>query len=137
MRLSPEALDYLSTYDWPGNVRELENCIKQVVVLGKGDVLMPDHLRLGQSPTVPTRSALEGLATLRELARQHLERSPGSAYQQLIEQVEAQLILEALKQTQGNLAQAAKLLGITRPTLREKISKYRIQRSVQLNQQEG
>ena len=77
------------------------------------------------------------MAALSELARQHLERAPGSAYQQLIEQVEAQLILEALKQTQGNLAQAAKLLGITRPTLREKISKYRIQRSVQLNQQEG
>lgn len=137
MRCSPEAIERLSAYDWPGNVRELENCIKQAVVLGKGEVLMPEHLRLGQSQTVPTRSAPERLAVLGELARQHLERAPGSAHQQLIEQVEAQLILEALKQTQGNLAQAAKLLGITRPTLREKISKYRIQRSVQLNQQEG
>ncbi|MBI3021692.1 MAG: sigma-54-dependent Fis family transcriptional regulator [Candidatus Omnitrophica bacterium] len=136
-RLSPEALERLTAYAWPGNVRELENCIKQAVVLGKGEVLMPEHLRLGQNQTVPTRSAPESLAVLGELARQHLERAPGNAYQQLIEQVEAQLILEALKQTQGNLAQAAKLLGITRPTLREKVSKYRIQRNVQLNQQEG
>lgn len=136
-RLSPEALERLTAYAWPGNVRELENCIKQAVVLGKGEVLMPEHLRLGQSHTVPTRSAPESLAVLGELARQHLERAPGKAYQQLVEQVEAQLILEALKQSRGNLAQAAKLLGITRPTLREKISKYRIQRHVQLNQQEG
>lgn len=135
--LSPEALERLTACEWPGNVRELENCIKQAVVLGKGEVLMPEHLRLRQGPAVQSRSAPENLSVLRELARQHLERAPGSAYQQLIEQVEAQLILEALKQTQGNLAQAAKLLGITRPTLREKISRYRIQRSVHLNQQEG
>jgi len=137
MRFSPEALERLSTHEWPGNVRELENCIKQAVVLGKSAVLMPEHLRLGQGSAVQVRSSPESLTVLRELARQHLERAPGSAYQQLIEQVEAQLILEALKQSQGNLAQAAKLLGITRPTLREKISKYRIQRNVQLNQQEG
>lgn len=135
MRLSPEALERLSAYEWPGNVRELENCIKQAMVLATGDVLMPEQLRLGQS--APVRSTPESLEVLRELARQHLEQAPGSAHQQLIEQVEAQLILEALTQTQGNLAQAAKLLGITRPTLREKISKYRIQRRVQLNQQEG
>jgi len=137
MRFSSEALERLSTHEWPGNVRELENCIKQAVVLGKSAVLMPEHLRLGQGSAVQVRSSPESLTVLRELARQHLERAPGSAYQQLIEQVEAQLILEALKQSQGNLAQAAKLLGITRPTLREKISKYRIQRNVQLNQQEG
>ena len=137
MRLSPEALERLSAYEWPGNVRELENCIKQAMVLGQGDVLMPEHLRLGQSSAVQLRSAPESLNAVRELARQHLEQAPGSAHQHLIEQVEAQLILEALMQTQGNLAQAAKLLGITRPTLREKISKYRIQRRVHLNQREG
>jgi len=137
MRFSPEALERLSVYEWAGNVRELENCVKQAVVLGKGEVLMPEHLRLGQGPAVQVRSAQESLAVLGELARQHLERAPGNAYQQLIEQVEAQLMLEALKHTQGNLAQAAKLLGITRPTLREKISKYRIQRRLQLNQEEG
>ncbi|HAM41052.1 MAG TPA: sigma-54-dependent Fis family transcriptional regulator, partial [Candidatus Omnitrophica bacterium] len=136
-RLSPEALERLSAYEWPGNVRELENCIKQAMVLGQGDVLMPEHLRLGQSSAVQLRSAPESLNAVRELARQHLEQAPGSAHQHLIEQVEAQLILEALMQTQGNLAQAAKLLGITRPTLREKISKYRIQRRVHLNQREG
>jgi len=136
MRCSPEALERLSAHDWPGNVRELENCIKQAVVLGKGEVLMPEHLRHGENPTVQLRSAPESPAGLGELARQHLKRAPGSAHQQFIEQVEAQLILEALTQTQGNLAQAAKLMGITRPTLREKIAKYRIQRRVQLNQQE-
>jgi nitrogen regulation protein NR(I) len=137
MRFSPEAVERLSAYDWPGNVRELENCIKQAVVLGKSEVLMPEHLRVGQGPAVQAQSTRESLAALGELARQHLERAPGSAHQQLIEQVEAQLILEALKQTQGNLAQATKLLGITRPTLREKISKYHIQRSVQLRQEES
>jgi len=137
MRLSPEALERLSAYEWPGNVRELENCIKQAMVLSQGDVLMPEQLRLGQSTGVQVPSAPESLSALRELARQHLEQAPGGAYQQLIEQVEAQLILEALTQTQGNLAQAAKRLGITRPTLREKVSKYRIHRSVQLNQEES
>ena len=135
LRLSAEALERLSAYEWPGNVRELENCIKQAIVLATGDVLMPDHLRLG--PSAQVRSTPESLNVLRELARQHLEQAPGSAHQQLMEQVEAQIILEALTQTQGNLAQAAKLMGITRPTLREKIAKYRIQRRVQLNQQEN
>jgi len=135
VRFSSEALERLRTYEWPGNVRELENCIKQAMVLATGDVLMPEHLRLGQFAG-QVRSAPESLKALRELARQHLQQAPGSAHQQLIEQVEAQLILEALTQTQGNLAQAAKLMGITRPTLREKIAKYRIQRRVQLNQQE-
>jgi len=138
IRFSPEALDRLIAYHWPGNVRELENCIKQGVVLGKGDVLLPEHLRLGQGLSAQQRSTIqEGLAALRQLARQQLEQHPGSAYQELVEQVEAQLILEAFQQTQGNLAQAAKLLGIARPTLREKIAKYHIHRRVHLNQQEG
>ena len=138
LRLSPEVLDALQSYDWPGNVRELENTLQQAILLAKGGVILSEHLKL--EPTVAAvpgaTPASELSATWQQLARQHLTDSPGQAHAHLIERAEAHVILAALQQTQGNLAQAAKLLGITRPTLREKIVKYRIQRTVQLTHEE-
>jgi DNA-binding NtrC family response regulator len=137
MRLSTEALHRLGAHAWPGNVRELENCLKQAVVLGKGDLVLSEHLHLETEPPAAgdhAAPAQEPAALLRAMARGYLERASGSAFQRFIQDAEAQLILEVLRQTQGNLAQSAKLLGIARPTLREKITKYQIQRSLRLTQ---
>ena len=142
LRFSVEALKRLSEHHWPGNVRELENCVKQAVVLATGLAILPEHLRLESiassmvAASARPASAQESAAALRALAKQHLANAPGEAHQRLLEQVETQMLLEALQQTGGKLAQAAKLLGITRPTLREKILKYHIQRTVHLNQHE-
>ena len=130
-RLAPEALERLRQHDWPGNVRELEHCLRQAVALSKGPVLSADALQLSSpastSPATPDRADL-----LRGLARQAITAAPGEAFSYLVEQAELQLIAEALEQTRGNLTQAAKLLGITRPTLRDKIGKYHLERSFHL-----
>ena len=138
LQLSSKALEQLLAYEWSGNVRVLEHGLKQAAVFAKGFVILPEHLRIGALPGTPqTETGHDDAEVLRALVRRQLTTAPSSAFRRVIEQVETQLILEALQQTEGNVAQAAKLLGITRPTLREKVVKYRIQRSVAMGQEGG
>jgi len=138
MQLSHEALERLRVYHWPGNVRELENCLRQAVALGKGSALSADDLRLGVTTPAPRAenpaAAHPHAASFRSAAKQAIAEAPGAAFGHVIEQAELQLILEALERAQGNLSQAAKLLGIARPTLREKIAKYHIERALDFDQ---
>ena len=119
----------LEAHDWPGNVRELEHCIKQAILLSKGDTVDVECLRLRLSGQRPRSRAGP---SIRDLARRYLATMPGLAHQCLMEQAEMEIIREALQHTQGNLARAAKLLGISRPTVREKIARYRLLREVRL-----
>ncbi|HET6203217.1 MAG TPA: helix-turn-helix domain-containing protein [Planctomycetota bacterium] len=84
-----------------------------------------------------TQDATGVLAALRSVVRGHLDANPGSAHERLIEQVEFQIVLEALLLTQGNLGRAAGLLGLSRPAVREKVRKYRIERVVQVSPADG
>jgi DNA-binding NtrC family response regulator len=96
-------------------------------VLSKGGVILREQLFLPLPPApASVSSALERASFLRALARRVLSDAPGLAHQRFIEEAEAQLILESLDKTRGNSTQAARLLGISRPTLREKIARYRI-----------
>jgi DNA-binding NtrC family response regulator len=125
LRISRMAIEWLATHDWPGNVRELEHCVMKAAVLCKGTVILPEHLQL-DATLVPrnARTIERNGEALRALARLHLDASAGSAFQRLMEQVERELLVEAFKETGGNLSRAADLLGISRPTLREKAVKY-------------
>jgi len=101
--LSEKALQVLKDYDWPGNVRELENIIQRLVVMTEGAVIdVPDL------PSLMRFSALRGVSPNRTLA-----------------EVEAEHILSVLSNMDGNKTQAAKILGITRKTLREKLNKIK------------
>ncbi len=100
---SENALQVLKDYDWPGNVRELENIIQRLIVMTEGRVIdVPDL------PTLMRFSALRGLSPHRTLA-----------------EAEAEHILSVLSSVDGNKTQAAKILGITRKTLREKLNKIK------------
>jgi Nif-specific regulatory protein len=90
--ISPEAQRYLIQYDWPGNVRELENAIERAVVLGSADVIMPEDL--------PGRVLEAGAPA-----------SQGNYYK-AVKEAKRQLILTALEQTNGNITEAAKALGV-------------------------
>jgi DNA-binding NtrC family response regulator len=100
-------------HDWPGNVRELENLIERLLVLrGQGEVALadlPPALRAGGSA----------------LAASPAERLPqtGVAFHEVVDRFEADLIREALERTHWNKNQAARLLGLNRTTLLEKIKK--------------
>jgi DNA-binding NtrC family response regulator len=105
-KISPEALNLMLSYWWEGNVRELENVIERAVVLAEDDMmtakLLPAEFFAGGS---------SGLAP-----------SPLS----LSEFAEKRAIMEALRSTQGNKSQSAKILGFSRPTLDQKIQQYGI-----------
>ena len=94
-RLSTPAIDMLMNYHWPGNVRELENCMERAVLLCDGGVLhsyhLPPTLQTGeQSDTIPSRSLSAAVAA-----------------------VEREMLIDALKNTRGNVTQAAQMLDTT------------------------
>ena len=109
--VSPEAMDMLMSYDWPGNAREVENVIERAVILSSEDTLLPQSLPL------------------------HLEEEPDKLEIHLppegiaLEKVEKSLIREALKITRGNQSRAAKLLDISRNTLRYRLKKFGLERA--------
>ncbi|MBE0428422.1 MAG: sigma-54-dependent Fis family transcriptional regulator [Thermoleophilia bacterium] len=108
--LSPEALRHLEDYRWPGNVRELINTIERAGILSPGPVIgpgdLPAEVRAGTSP-----------------AAGGFELPPEGV---TLEQVEKELIEQALARTGGNRTKAAGLLGISRHTLLYRIEKYHI-----------
>jgi DNA-binding NtrC family response regulator len=107
-QLGEAAARALEAYAWPGNVRELRNAIERALALHPVEVLEAEHLMLGR----PQRA---GRAPTAEPA------SPRS-----MEQAERDAIVAALRSAGGNKSEAARLLGISRPTLREKIRRYGI-----------
>jgi transcriptional regulator with PAS, ATPase and Fis domain len=109
--ISGEALALLCAYDWPGNVRELENLIERLVTLGGEGEITPADLPANLSRiNAPALSALRVPAT-------------GLSFRDVVEEVEEQLIREALELTHGNKNRAAQLLGLNRTTLLEKMKR--------------
>jgi transcriptional regulator with PAS, ATPase and Fis domain len=106
--ISDAALDRLAAHEWPGNVRELENLIERMVVMrGEGtlDVSdLPAPFRHGPASADPASDV-------------------GGDFNSVVDRLETKLILEALDKTGGNKNQAARLLGLNRTTLIEKIKK--------------
>ncbi|MFQ5740807.1 MAG: sigma-54-dependent transcriptional regulator [Acidobacteriota bacterium] len=106
-----EAEKVLVQYNWPGNVRELENVIEHLVVLGKGEVIRPEHLPAEIRQAKP-RIANVALAL------------PEDGIS--LEEVEKEILLQALEKHNWNQTRAAKYLNITRKTLIYRMEKYGI-----------
>jgi len=106
VRCSPAALDKLSRHHWPGNVRELENAIQRAVALSTAPVIEPEDLLMA-GPAAPSGAAVQVGTTVREMERQ--------------------LIQKTLENTGGNRTQAARLLGISLRTLRNKLNEFGLQ----------
>lgn len=120
-RFSHEALETLSHYHWPGNVRELENTIQRAVVLANTNVLLPSDIPLGQMS--PSQSASQKPPTL-EAAIHFLFEEAVKSKEELLPWLEREFTQRALERTENNQVQAAKLLGITRATLRKRIERF-------------
>ncbi len=141
--IAVDALQALGNYRWPGNVRELENVIRRALVVSKGDAVLLEDLPpevLGQRPAgaLPATASPAGPGAapalqdenVAALAQQLFLWARRNSRLKLIPAVERELIIEALKDTQGNQVQAAKLLGITRATLRKRVEKFAIKREL-------
>src|SRR5262245_23019627 len=123
--IAPEALDLLIRYSWPGNVRELEAVVRQSLLQTTGSVILPEFLpdfvreeksaeSFGESSD-HTESDLQGWVETRLRNQSH------DVYREIIQLTERYLLTMVLRATAGNQSQAAKLLGITRGSLRSKI----------------
>ncbi|MFP4499543.1 MAG: nif-specific transcriptional activator NifA [Candidatus Hydrogenedentota bacterium] len=107
-RISTPAIDMLMAYHWPGNVRELENVIERAVLLTQDDVVHGHHL----PPTLQTAEASN--TRLKGTLEESMDR------------VECELIIEALKDTRGNKAKAARTLGVTERIIGLRVEKHGI-----------
>ena len=146
--MAGEALATLEQYHWPGNVRELENVVRRALVVAKGDAILaadlppevtnavrsvpPAAAALAATPAgvaLPAPSGEEG-ADLPSLSRMLFKWARENGKFKVIPAVERELIIQALVETEGNQVQAAKLLGITRATLRKRIEKFHIKQEL-------
>ena len=129
--LSADSIALLCSHPWPGNVRELEHCLHRALIATGGYPIQAEDLRraLGSAPATTDRlTAPEDLLTqVREYLKSH---SGPATHERFLEQVDRLLVAEALRQTGGNQTQAAKLLGLTRPTLQAKMNKHGLRREV-------
>ncbi|PHV18036.1 PEP-CTERM-box response regulator transcription factor [Janthinobacterium sp. BJB303] len=98
LHFSAGALQLIESHDWPGNVREVENCIKRAVIMCDGPQIAADDLGLPASAQAAPVDASINLRQAREAA-------------------EYKVMVRALARADGNIARAAELLGVSRPTL--------------------
>lgn len=104
LNFSPEALAQIEAYKWSGNVREMENCIKRAVIMTEGPQISVDDLGLQEV------SAIEEPLNLRQVR----------------DEAERHALVKALARCDGNVAKAAELLGISRPTLYDLMARHNV-----------
>ncbi len=127
--ISIPALTKLKLYDWPGNIRELQNILKKSLIFNRGAPLQPEEITLVEAG--PERRQgdreLPAVEAIRPWLRTMLRsEKPERLFDACLDQVATLLLREALDLTAGNRSRAAKLLGISRPTLHAKIDKYNL-----------
>jgi two-component system nitrogen regulation response regulator GlnG len=121
--VAPEVVEILGRYPWPGNVRELQSVLKQTLLQASGPVLIPAFLPA--SVQHATRSNGPALASAfqgwDQFLHERLAAGSEDLYAEALALMERHLLTGVLRQTGGNQLQAAKLLGITRGSLRTKM----------------
>jgi len=98
----------MMSYHWPGNIRELENCIERGVILSSDGIIHGHHLPTSLQTAEASKTPPQG----------RLKASLGA--------LEYEMIIDALKSTQGNAAQAARVLGISDRLMHLRMNRYRI-----------
>jgi two-component system nitrogen regulation response regulator GlnG len=125
----PETLDALRRYDWPGNVRELQSALKQALLQMRGTVLLPEFLPATilrpQNPSTKSQSPGTDLGfgtwDLEVFIQDRIAAGSEDLYAECLNQLERRLLTRILQHTGGNQVQAARILGITRGSLRTKL----------------
>lgn len=118
-RLTPAAMRKLQAYQWPGNVRQLRAAIESAAVMSEGDTIDADALPLTGATELAAPSAASGAGPMPEL--------PPSLD---MNDIETWAICRAMKQTNGNVSHAAKLLGISRDTLHTKLKRLKEEKGI-------
>ncbi len=138
MKLSEEAVRALEAYPWPGNVRELENTMQRTAVLAQNDILLPKDIPLGQLTTAELNAVEPAAAptpadtfasvptsplTIDAAIKVLFDSAANDEAVQLLPWLEREFTFKAMQRTGNNQVQAARLLGITRATLRKRLER--------------
>jgi two-component system nitrogen regulation response regulator GlnG len=125
-----ETMKLLTAYSWPGNVRELQSALKQALLQAAGPVLIPDflptHIRTSPASAVERTDGTFSLARWDDFITARIQQESENLYEEAILMTDHHLLLRVLRHTQGNQLQAARILGISRATLRSKLRALRI-----------
>jgi two-component system nitrogen regulation response regulator GlnG len=156
-QIADDALAAIQRSTWPGNVRELENCIQRAMVLASGNTItlanLPEEIARGHRPHAPASDKSSrpvfsaavpaapeavpgtdsGKAALGHAIETLFNFARGDKQFKLLPAAERELIVRALAETSGNQVQAAKLLGVTRATLRKRVDKFGIQKRMAID----
>ncbi|MCD6586627.1 MAG: sigma-54-dependent Fis family transcriptional regulator [Desulfobacteraceae bacterium] len=128
--ITDEAKELVEKYTWPGNVRELGNSIKKALIFSSGYPLQPADVSNAISCTKEKEVAQSTVSiekAARQWVREILETEDlKDSFHNLMDRFGSVVIGEALSLTDGNRSQAAKLLGLSRPTLQSKTEKYNL-----------
>lgn len=133
--ISKKAKTLLNKYIWPGNVRELENNVHTAMVMGKTDILQAEDFPIFNESANKVEIDLEGLQDDYTVLFERLidpifpklvANAEGRAYQMMQSAMEKALVAACLKHFNSNQVKASEMLGISRNTLRDRISRYGI-----------
>ncbi len=111
-RISSTAIDLLMTYHWPGNIRELENCIERAAILSADKVIRSHNLPPTLQSAASTHSRVDG------------------SLEAILENVEKQMLIDALNLSKGNISKAAEQLKLTERMMGLRIKKYNIEPTI-------
>jgi DNA-binding NtrC family response regulator len=125
-RITDEALSFLSQQTWPGNVRELENIVRKALLASRGYPISVENLRTVSSAPLPAPPAdNQRIAEyIAQLLAQAQAGEDGNVHEMVIAAVERELYGQAIRLAGGDQTKAARWLGVSRPTMREKLIRY-------------
>ncbi|MGL5098024.1 MAG: sigma-54 interaction domain-containing protein, partial [Planctomycetia bacterium] len=117
--VSPEAMRFLLDFHWPGNIRQLENAIERACVTAKDGILKLDDLphELAEPAKLKTNRAVD------------LARPLAEQVEEIVARFELRFIRKALRKTHGNIERCAKISGMSRRTISDKLAKYKIEKT--------
>jgi two-component system nitrogen regulation response regulator GlnG len=122
----PDAIERLTNYSWPGNIRELENTIRRSVILAKGNIVTPEILYAESVGQVDQKD--NNHLRLTQFLNSEILSSEGEVYKLAVDELEKDLLLWALTKTGWNQVNTAKLLGVSRVMLHDRIEKFGLKR---------
>lgn len=124
--IAAETLELLRTYAWPGNVRELQSVVKQALLQATGPVLAPGFLPATfgrpEDRISPLAAPKSGFPALAQFTQERIDAGSTTVYEEVQTATDRQLLLQVLQHTENNLSRAARILGISRVTLRGKLN---------------
>jgi DNA-binding NtrC family response regulator len=118
--ISPEAMEILLRYSWPGNIRELENAIERACVTSRDDRIVPENL----PPDILTPPKAKAPFPV-DLSRPLTEQLP-----EIVAAFEERYLRRALKKARGHIGRTAKITGLSRRSISDKIAQYKIDKSL-------